>query len=114
MIFLIIFSCIFAIIWIFLFILLIKTLYDLYQLEPKNYYKKQDKIRKKNDKVWHYTCINGHKWESYSSPTSFTFAINNEMEPTMCPECDSTVCQGSVYINGKYANMGAMHMGFTK
>jgi len=80
----------------------------------KNMYKEMDKKNKKNKEVWHYTCECGHKWKSYSSPTGSFCTSNYGMKETSCSKCGSTICRGEVYINGKYANMGACHMGFTK
>lgn len=64
----------------------------------------------KYKEVWHYTCINGHKWESYRSPRG-TYVYGEDGQ-TRCPICKSPVCRGEVYINGEYANMGACHMDF--
>ncbi len=75
-----------------------------------SYYEEQDKLRQKNKEVWHYTCENGHKWESYSSPRG-TY-VYGESGQTRCSVCGSTVTMGEVYINGKKTQMGAMHMAY--
>ena len=80
----------------------------------RNIYKEMDEKRKERREVWHYTCENGHKWKSNSSPTSTFCRDNYGMKETACPKCNSTICMGSVYINGKFANMGAIHCGFGK
>jgi len=77
-------------------------------------YKDIDKIREKNREVWHYTCENGHKWKSYSSPTGSYCADVFGMEETCCPICKSKITIGNVYINGKKTQMGAMHCDFGK
>lgn len=78
----------------------------------KREYEKVDEDRKKRGEVWHYECENGHKWKSYSSPTSFYSAEKYGMEETCCPECGSTICKGDVYRNGIKTGMGARHIGF--
>ena len=75
-------------------------------------YKDIDKIREKNKEIWHYTCENGHEWESKQSPRG-TYCFG-ESGQTKCPICKSPICAGRVYINGEYANMGAMHCDFGK
>lgn len=70
------------------------------------------KIIEHNREVWHYTCENGHKWKSFQSPRG-TY-VYGERGQTKCPTCKSPVCMGKVYINGKYANMGARHLAFGK
>jgi len=70
------------------------------------------KLYLKNKEVWHYTCENGHKWETTQSPRG-TY-VYGESGQTRCPTCKSPICKGKVYINGKYANMGAMHIGFRR
>lgn len=84
--------------------------YILFKLKPfqsseefvRDTYKQMDKIRKKNKEIWYYTCENGHKWESYSSPGGSYCEYRFGMERTRCPECKSEVCMGEVYINGLY------------
>ena len=63
----------------------------------------------RNKEVWHYTCENAHKWKSYNSPGGGYYAPK-----TRCPVCNSEVCMGNVYINGKQTKMGAIHMDFGK
>ena len=75
-------------------------------------FRELDKERKKKGEVWHYTCDKGHKWESYSSPTSTFVAEKFGMMRTRCPKCFSDVTKGEVYINGVKTNMGAIHVGF--
>lgn len=75
-------------------------------------FEKMDKDRKKRGEVWHYICINGHKWKSFSSPTGSFCSDKYGMTETACPDCGSTICKGDVYINGKLTCMGAMHMDF--
>ena len=71
---------------------------------------KRDKEREKDKEVWHYTCINGHKWESFSSPRgTYYFGVSSQ---TRCPTCLSPICRGEVWINGKITGMGACHEGF--
>lgn len=77
-------------------------------------YEKRDRENKKNKEVWHYTCENGHKWKSYSSPTGSFCADNYGMKETACPTCRSKICMGNVYKNGKLTGVGACHMGFRK
>ena len=77
-------------------------------------FRDMDKERKKRGEVWHYTCINGHKWESYSSPTSGMMADKYSLKETMCPKCGSTISLGNIYRNGKKTQMGAMHCEFGK
>ena len=67
-------------------------------------------ICEKNKEIWHYTCENNHKWKSLQSPRGAF--IYGESGQTKCPVCKSSICQGHVYINGKYAQMGAMHSDF--
>lgn len=77
-------------------------------------YRKMDKENKKDKKVWHYECVNGHKWKSYSSPTSTYCRDKYGMTETCCPECKSVVCKGDVYVNGKLTGMGAQVIGFAE
>ena len=56
---------------------------------------------------WHYTCINGHKWKSLSSPGGGYYAPQ-----TVCPACGSPICRGEVYIDGKKTGMGSIHRDF--
>jgi len=68
-------------------------------------------MRKMNKKeVWHYTCKNGHKWESKNSPRG-TYVYGEEGQ-TRCPTCTTPVCKGGLYINGNPTDMGAVHMNF--
>lgn len=76
----------------------------------KRMYTKMDEKRKKNNEVWHYTCENGHKWESYSSPGGTFCEETYGMLRTRCPTCNSDICMGSVYINGEKTAMGAVHI----
>jgi len=62
---------------------------------------------KKKKEVWHYTCKNGHKWKSNSSPRG-TYVYGEEGQ-TKCPTCESPVCKGDLYINGNPTTIGAMH-----
>lgn len=62
--------------------------------------------------IWHYTCINGHTWESKQSPRG-TYCFG-ELGQTRCPVCKTPVCKGDVYIDGKSTTMGAMHIDFIK
>lgn len=73
-------------------------------------------IFNKNKEVWHYTCINGHKWKSSQSPCGNAIGgFNLCGDPcTRCPECGTEICKGDVHINGKLTNMGAIHSGFIK
>jgi len=59
---------------------------------------------------WHYICENGHKWISSESPRgTYLYGIAGQ---TRCSVCKSKICNGSVYIDGKYAGMGAVHVDF--
>ena len=80
----------------------------------KSMYEEIDEECKRKDEVWHYECINGHKWKSHSSPTSTFCRDSYGMKETICPECGSTICRGDVYRDGKKTCMGAMHVGFRK
>ena len=76
----------------------------------RDIFRDMNKENKKNKEVWHYTCECGNKWESYSSPKG-TY-VYGESGQTKCPKCKSPVCCAMVYINGKYVNMGACHVGW--
>ena len=65
------------------------------------------RLLEKNKEIWHYTCENRHKWESWESPGGGIFAPS-----TTCPRCKSIICRGEVYINGKKTEMGAAHTDF--
>ena len=78
----------------------------------KDMYDDMDIERKKRGEVWHYECENGHKWESYSSPTGTLCRDSYGMTETCCPKCKSTICRGNVYKNGKLTDMGACHVDF--
>lgn len=60
----------------------------------------------KNKSIWHYTCENGHEWQSKDSPGGGVFASK-----TICPECGTEICMSDEYINGEYMG-GAIHAGF--
>lgn len=80
--------------------------------QPGDIFLEMDEERKKNNEVWHYTCNNGHKWRSYSSPTGSFCSNKYGMSETACPECKSTITMGEVYRNGIKTQMGAIHMDF--
>ena len=65
------------------------------------------KLFKKNKRIWHYICENGHKWEDKNSPGGGVFA-----KLTVCPQCRTEICMGNVYINGEKTQMGALHAAF--
>ena len=77
-----------------------------------NYYNARDNYNKKNNRVWKYECKNGHTWSSYSSPAGSYCASNYGMSETRCPTCSTPVCKGEVYVNGKFAYVGAAHVAF--
>ena len=75
-------------------------------------YRDMDKERQKRGEVWHYECENGHIWESYESPTGSLCKLEFGMKETSCPQCESLICKGNIYINGKKTKMGAIHINF--
>lgn len=66
--------------------------------------------------VWHYECINGHKWNSRQSPRGNCGNGKNLLGDncTRCKECGSEITIGNVYINGKLTGMGAVHADFKR